>query len=101
MGDRPDSNRLPPRSYTSRAGPRRSTSCAVVHAEAGSRDRRRMTVRTVIKGGTVVDGTGAPRYRADVAVENSTIVEIGAALEGTNVLDAGGCVVAPGFIDVH
>jgi len=60
-----------------------------------------MTVRTVIKGGTVVDGTSAPRYRADVAVEDDTVVEIGPDLQGTTILDADGCVVAPGFVDVH
>ncbi len=57
--------------------------------------------RLIIKGGTVVDGSGAPGYPADVAVENGRIVEIGADLVGDRMLDAQGCVVAPGFIDIH
>lgn len=58
-------------------------------------------MRTVIRGGTVVDGTGAPGVRADVAVEGGHIVEIGSALRGDETLEADGCVVAPGFIDIH
>src|SRR5512143_2878132 len=60
-----------------------------------------MSARVVIKGGTVVDGSGQPGYRADVAIEGDRIVEIGPDLSGDQVLDASGCVVAPGFIDVH
>src|SRR5881394_2765427 len=55
----------------------------------------------VIKGGTVVDGTGAPGRRADVAIDGDRIVGIGDRLEGDRQLDASGCVVAPGFIDPH
>ena len=55
----------------------------------------------VIKGGTVVDGTGAPGRRADVAVDGGRITEIGADLTGDRVLDAEGHVVSPGFIDIH
>jgi N-acyl-D-aspartate/D-glutamate deacylase len=55
----------------------------------------------VIRGGTVVDGTGAPARRADVAVDGGRIVEIGDGLHGDRELDAGGHVVAPGFIDIH
>ena len=58
-------------------------------------------MRTVIRGGTVVDGTGAPGVRADVAVEGGHIVEVGSALRGDETLEADGCVVAPGFIDIH
>jgi N-acyl-D-amino-acid deacylase len=57
--------------------------------------------RLVITGGTVVDGTGAPGYVADVAVRDGRIVEIGVGLVGDRTLDATGCVVAPGFIDIH
>ena len=56
---------------------------------------------TVIKGGTVIDGTGAPRFKADVAMQGDRIVAIGANLTGDHVIDASGCVVAPGFIDIH
>lgn len=55
----------------------------------------------VIRGGTVVDGTGAPGFAADVAVRDGRIVEIGNGLSGDRELDATGCVVAPGFIDIH
>jgi N-acyl-D-amino-acid deacylase len=55
----------------------------------------------VIRGGTVVDGTGAPGLRADVAVTSGKITGIGDGLTGDRVLDAGGHVVAPGFIDIH
>lgn len=56
---------------------------------------------TVIRGGTVVDGTGAPRRSADVAIADGRIVAIGPSLDGDEVIDASGCVVAPGFIDIH
>ena len=56
----------------------------------------------VIRGGTVVDGTGADGYRADVAVDGGRIVEIAPDINGgERELDASGCVVAPGFIDIH
>jgi N-acyl-D-aspartate/D-glutamate deacylase len=55
----------------------------------------------VIRGGIVVDGTGAPGYVADVAVAGDRIVGIGAGWRGTRELDASGHVVAPGFVDVH
>jgi len=57
----------------------------------------------LIRGGTVVDGSGAPRYRADVAIEGERIVAVD-RLEGSRArteLDATGCVVAPGFVDMH
>ena len=60
-----------------------------------------MTKDVVIRGGTVVDGTGAPGRVADVAVRDGVIAEIGTGLTGGNELDAGGLVVTPGFIDVH
>jgi N-acyl-D-aspartate/D-glutamate deacylase len=55
----------------------------------------------VIRGGSVIDGTGAPGRRADVAIEGDRIAAIGTGLSGTRTLDASGCVVAPGFIDIH
>ena len=55
----------------------------------------------VLRGGTVVDGTGAPGRVADVAVEGGRVVAVGPGLTGTRELDASGQVVAPGFIDIH
>ncbi len=55
----------------------------------------------VIRGGTVVDGTGAPGRRADVAVSGGRVAQIGDRLDGELVLDATDHVVAPGFIDIH
>ena len=56
---------------------------------------------TVIRGGTVIDGSGTPGISADVLIAGGKIVEIGHNLVGDRVLDATGCVVAPGFIDIH
>ena len=57
----------------------------------------------VIRGGTVFDGTRVPRYRADIAVKDGVIAEIGniAPGEAREVIDAEGLHVAPGFIDLH
>ncbi len=55
----------------------------------------------VVRGGTVVDGTGAPARRADVAVTDGRISGIGTGLSGDRELDASDQVVAPGFIDIH
>jgi len=55
----------------------------------------------VIRGGTVIDGTGVPGRPADVAVTDGRIVAVGPGLRGTRELDASGQVVSPGFIDIH
>ncbi|HEX3796516.1 MAG TPA: amidohydrolase family protein [Acidimicrobiales bacterium] len=55
----------------------------------------------VIRGGTVIDGTGSPGQQADVAVQGGRIVGIGSGLSGRRQLDASGQVVSPGFIDIH
>src|SRR5437870_848096 len=56
----------------------------------------------VIKNGSVVDGSGLPRYRADVGVRHGRIVTIGRIRErAREVIDANGHVVTPGFIDGH
>lgn len=54
-----------------------------------------------IRGGTVIDGTGAAGREADVLIRDGRIVEIGTGLTGAEELDASGSVVAPGFIDIH
>lgn len=54
----------------------------------------------VIKGGTVIDATG--ERRADVAIDDDgTIAGVGADLDGGQVIDASGCIVAPGLVDLH
>lgn len=57
----------------------------------------------VLAGGTVVDGTGAPAFTADVGVRNGVVVEVGdlAGRKATERVDVSGLVVAPGFIDPH
>src|SRR5918998_1437732 len=57
----------------------------------------------VIRGGRVVDGTGSPWYRVDVAITGDTIVRIAPAITepARRVIDVKGHVVAPGFIDIH
>ena len=60
-----------------------------------------MAAELVIRGGTVYDGTGAEGRRADVAISDGVIREIGPKLRGARELDASGCAVAPGFIDIH
>jgi N-acyl-D-aspartate/D-glutamate deacylase len=55
----------------------------------------------VIRGGTVFDGSGAPGVIADVAITDGVISDIGTDLTGARELDATGCAVTPGFIDIH
>ena len=57
----------------------------------------------VIRGGTVVDGTGLPRIRADVGIKNGRVALVSGriAAGGAKELDASGCIVAPGAIDLH
>lgn len=58
---------------------------------------------TIIKNGTIVDGTRVPRYRADIGIKNGKVAKIGRlnASDATKVVDASGLIVAPGFIDLH
>jgi N-acyl-D-amino-acid deacylase len=62
-----------------------------------------MDFNLVIRQGTIVDGSGRPRFRADLGLRNGQIAVIspGEPLAGRQDLDATGLVVAPGFIDVH
>ncbi|WP_020392070.1 metal-dependent hydrolase family protein [Kribbella catacumbae] len=57
--------------------------------------------RLVLRGGRVFDGTGAPPYVADIAIEGDRIVEIGPGLAGDEVVAIDGALVAPGLIDCH
>jgi N-acyl-D-aspartate/D-glutamate deacylase len=56
----------------------------------------------VIRGGIVVDGTGAPRRSADIAVDGESIAGIGTGIgRGRREIDARGMLVTPGFVDIH
>lgn len=57
----------------------------------------------VLRGGEVIDGSGRPRFRADVAVAGDRVAAVGevAKAAGARDIDVSGRIVAPGFIDVH
>ncbi|MGH9347329.1 MAG: D-aminoacylase, partial [Vicinamibacterales bacterium] len=61
------------------------------------------TYDLILRGGRIVDGTGSPWYRADVALRGDTIARIAPSLAGPagRVIELEGHVVAPGFIDIH
>jgi N-acyl-D-amino-acid deacylase len=58
---------------------------------------------TIIRGGTIVDGTRMPRYRGDVGIKDGKIAKLGYLKnhQAKKVIDAGGQFVAPGFVDLH
>ena len=55
--------------------------------------------QVVIKGGLVVDATGS--RRVDIGLVDGHVSEVGSSVDGERVLDAAGCVVSPGFVDLH
>jgi len=60
------------------------------------------TYDLIIRGGTIVDGTGAPRFTGDIAVKDGLIAAVGQVHgDATDEIDAAGKVVAPGWVDVH
>ena len=61
------------------------------------------TYDILIKGGTIVDGTGTPRYTSDLAIKDEKIAQIGGlrGSQAAEVIDASGLIVAPGFVDLH
>jgi len=70
--------------------------CAAAPAQSGSYD-------VILRNGTIVDGTGAKGYRADIAIRNGFIYRIG-DLSGAKAavdLHVNGLVVAPGFLNIH
>ena len=68
----------------------------------GARDTP-LAVDLLIKNGNVIDGTGVPWYRADVAVAGDKIVDIGflGDAEAAETIDASGRFVTPGFVEEH
>src|SRR5262245_6800353 len=61
------------------------------------------TYDLVLRNARIIDGSGKPDYRGDVAISGDTIAAIALRIEGgaTRVIDVSGQLVAPGFIDVH
>ena len=56
----------------------------------------------LIRGGLVVDGSGAPPFKADVAIRNGRIAAVGQGLgPAARTIEAGGAFVTPGFVDIH
>ena len=57
----------------------------------------------VIRGGVIVDGTGAPRFQGDVGIDKGKIFDVSnnSELQGNERIDANGLIVTPGFIDIH
>src|SRR5262245_55921737 len=57
----------------------------------------------LLRNGRIVDGTGNPWYRGDVAIRGDAIAAVGPSIEGAaaRVIDVGGQAIAPGFIDIH
>lgn len=76
---------------------------ACLLAAAGPVAAQSDTVDLLIKNARVLDGTGGPAYRGDVAVRGDTILQIAPRIDmqAKKVVDAGGKVIAPGFIDIH
>ena len=58
---------------------------------------------TIVRNGQLIDGTGNPWFRGDVAITDGKITDIGnfSAAQADRIIDAAGLVVAPGFIDIH
>ena len=57
---------------------------------------------TVIRGGTIVDGSGAPRFTGDLGIKDGRVAEVGGKLgAGKREIDASGAIVTPGWVDVH
>ncbi len=60
------------------------------------------TYDLIIRNGTIVDGTGAPRFSGDVAVKDGLIAAVGTVRgDAAEEIDAGGKIVAPGWVDIH
>jgi len=55
----------------------------------------------LIKNATIIDGTGAPRFRGDLGISGGKIIMNGLSDKAESVIDAGGRIVSPGFIDAH
>ena len=77
--------------------------CAIVVLLAPLSRAQQPAYDLIIRNGRIVDGTGSPWYRADLAVRGDSIARIGFQIDGAaaRTIDAHGQMVAPGFIDIH
>jgi N-acyl-D-aspartate/D-glutamate deacylase len=77
--------------------------CATLPTAGPAPSPRVTPFDVILRGGSVLDGTGRPAYRADVGVARSRIAKIGdlSRDSGATVVDVSGLVVAPGFINIH
>ena len=55
----------------------------------------------VLKGGSILDGTGSPSFVADIGIVGKTIAAVGPGLSGAKEIDVTGQLITPGFVDVH
>ena len=56
----------------------------------------------IIRNGTVIDGTGAPKFKADIGIKNDSVIALGEVTgSAISEINASGAVVTPGFIDLH
>ncbi len=60
-----------------------------------------MAAALTFRNATIIDGSGSPRFTADVSVEGSRITRVGEGMPATREIDATGLVLAPGFVDTH
>ena len=77
--------------------------CAPPTNSGGSPSPRAAPLDVILRGGSVLDGTGRPAYRADVGVARARIAKVGdlSRDSAATVIDVSGLVVAPGFINLH
>src|SRR5262245_35420554 len=82
-------------------GPICALSLIALTAHQSARAAGPIAADLIIRGGTLIDGTGAPARTADVAIRGDRIVAIGDLTGDAKEIDARGLVIAPGFIDLH
>src|SRR5688572_2954947 len=82
---------------------RRSTLLSLLLALSPVAAAQAQTYDVLLRNGRIVDGTGSPWYRGDVAIRGDQIVAVAPRIDGTadRVIDVNGQVIAPGFIDLH
>ena len=76
---------------------------SVIAVEPAAARPSPITADIVLRGGTLIDGTGAAAYQGDVAIKGDRIVAVGSfpIAEGARIVDVSSLIIAPGFIDLH